>query len=208
MEYKREKKKEKNYFKFSFWWLFVDLKGIHWQIFQKNIFFGSLWFFWKWKICRFFGIELIKIYLTAMCPFSKIAKKFYIYHSTHQRGNVLRFTALSWGCTTLLSGLRIYHGTTALPWGYGFTWGFTFGATRKITNICIDWTLFRLSRRQPRTALSITVSGKVLTQAEGIAVASAEKNCAMSGIRSQPLGQRRVKIYPLFIVFSFLITLK
>ena len=52
------------------------------------------------------------------------------------------------------------------------------------------------------------MSGKVLTQAEGIAVASAEKNCAMSGIRSQPLGQRRVKIYPLFIVFSFLITLK
>ena len=66
---------------FIFWQLFFDVKGRCLLTFKQNIHFQGSCDFWKWKICWFFGIELIKILYSqsiAMCPFSKITPPYCI----------------------------------------------------------------------------------------------------------------------------------
>ena len=51
-------------FKFSFWLLFFEVKGRHLHLFEKNIYTRFVdAAHARGQICRFFGIELIKIYL-------------------------------------------------------------------------------------------------------------------------------------------------
>ena len=51
-------------FKFSFWPLFFEVKGRHLHLFEKNIYTRFVdAAHARGQICRFFGIELIKIYL-------------------------------------------------------------------------------------------------------------------------------------------------